>query len=317
MTVVAALLIGLTLAMAVLVAVPTPVRVGRRIAPYVQTHRQRSGLVSDVAVAIDPGFEPQRGPIGSIARSVGRGLNRLVGEVIDTGDDSELRLRLRRAGVEPPTSTAYRAAQLRRSFVGAGLGTVLALVMGRRSGDIRVSMLLLVTGIGFLIGTISHKALLERKALRRRKEMQLSLYTVTQVLAVLARANRGPVGAVRHLTRRGHGPLIDELRIGIGWMERGSSAEVAFEQLGRDAPDPSTARLFRLIATATASGGNIARTLRAQADQLRKEHTENMEQLATKKRSAMVLPSIVVMVPVLLLYALAPGPGMLFGGGFG
>jgi Flp pilus assembly protein TadB len=317
MTVLAAALVGLALAMVAAAIVPPPVRVGRRIAPYVQTHRRRSGLTSDVAVAVDPGFGPQTGPVTSIIRSLATGFNRLVGEVIDIGDDAELRLRLRRAGVEPPTPGAYRAQQLTTSFIGAGCGLGIAVLLGWRAGNVKVSVLMLVTGIGFLVGVISYKAILERKALQRRKEMQLSLYTVTQVLAVLARANRGPIGAVRHLASRGRGPLVDELRIGIGWMERGSSAELAFEQLGRDAPDPSTARLFRLIATATSSGGNIARTLRAQADQLRKEHTEHMEQLATKKRSAMVLPSIVVMVPVLLLYALAPGPGMIFGGSLG
>ncbi len=317
MRIVAALLMGLAFAAtsAALLAPPVPVR--RRLAPYVQTHRRRSGLASDIGVAVDPGFGPRSSPMATVAVHARRIVGVLVGELLDAGDDDELRLRLRRAGVEPPTPAAYRSRQLRAAIVGAAAGFALALALGRRAGDVKASVVLLITGVGFLLGTIGYKVSLERKAQLRRKEMQLSLYTVTQMLAVLARANRGPVGSVRRLAERGSGPLVDELRIGIGWMQRGSSAEQAFEQLGRDAPDPSTARLFRLIATSASSGGDIARTLRAQADQLRKEHSESMEQLATKKRSAMVLPSIVVMVPVLLLYALAPGPSMAFGGRLG
>jgi pilus assembly protein TadC len=317
MMVLAATLIGLTMAMCVLVLAPTPIGVARRIAPYVQTHRRRSGLVSDIDVAIDPGFEQADGPIATILRAISRTVYRVVGDVIDTGDDAELRLRLRRAGVEPPTAAAYRAGQVRQSFVSAGLAVAFALLLGIRARRVDISLLMLLGGLGFLAGVIGYKIRLEHRERRRRKEMQLALYTVTQLLAVLTRANRGPIGAVRHLVRRGHGPLVDELRIGLGWMERGTSAELAFEQLSRDAPDPSVARLFRLISSATSSGGNVADVLRAQADQLRKEHGENMEQLATKQRSAMVLPSIVVMVPVLLLYALAPGPSLLFGVGYG
>lgn len=317
MILVAAIMVGLSIAMGVLVLAPTPIGVGRRIAPYVQTHRRRSGLRSDIGVAVDPGFETADGPIATIVRALSRSTNRLIGEVIDTGDDDELRLRLRRAGVEPPTPGAYRAGQMRQSLVTAGLALAAGLFFGLRSRNVEPSLLMLFTGLGFLGGVVGYKVRLERRQRLRRREMQLALYTVTQLLAVLTRANRGPIGAVRHLVERGNGALVDELRIGLGWMERGTSAELAFEQLSRDAPDPSVARLFRLISSATSSGGNVADVLRAQADQLRKEHSENMEQLATKQRSAMVLPSIVVMVPVLLLYALAPGPSLLFGGGYG
>lgn len=317
MNVLASILVGLSITMMVLVLAPTPIRVGRRIAPYVQTHRRRSGLRSDVGVAVDPGFESADGPVRTITRAMSRSVNRLIGEVIDTGDDDELRLRLRRAGVEPPTPAAYRAGQVRQSLVTSGLTLAAGLAIGLRSGSVELSPLMLLAGLGFLGGVVGYKIRLERRERRRKKEMQLALYTVTQLLAVLTRANRGPIGAVRHLADRGSGPLVEELRIGLAWMERGTSAELAFEQLSRDAPDPSVARLFRLISSATSSGGNIADVLRAQADQLRREHAESMEQLATKQRSAMVLPSIVVMVPVLLLYALAPGPSLLFGSGYG
>jgi Flp pilus assembly protein TadB len=317
MVLLAALFVGLAIATLIVATLPQPVSLGRRIAPYVQTHRRKSGLDPDVAVAVDAGFSANRGPIAAIGQSLIRGYNQLVGGIIDVGDDTELRLRLRRAGIVPPTPAAYRSQQFRHSLIAAAVAIALAVVLGRRSGQLRLSTVALFAAFGLLFGVVQFKLALERRAARRRRTMQLSLYTVTQVLAVLTRANRGPIGAVRHLVSRSQGPLIDELRTGLSWIERGSSAEQAFEQLGRDAPEPSTARLFRLIASATSSGGSMASSLRLQAEQLRKEHSEHLEQLATKKRSAMVVPSIVVMVPVLLLYALAPGPGVLFGGGGG
>jgi len=66
------------------------------------------------------------------------------------------------------------------------------------------------------------------------------------------------------------------------------------------------ARLCRLLSSSTSSGGNIAESFRSQAEQVRIEHSEQLEQMATKKRSAMVIPSIVFMVPVLIAYIVAP-----------
>jgi len=218
MNLLAATLVGITIALLVIAVLPTPVRVDRRIAPYVQTHRRRSGLSSDVAVAVDPGYATNGGPVAAVRRTISNGAGHILGDVVDSGDNDELRLRLRRAGVEPPTAATYRSHQMRSATIGAGIAVTLCLL-----GQLfNVSLILMITGLGFLLGAVVYKVRLERRAAERTVEMQLALYTVTQVLAVLTRANRGPVGAVRHLATLGSGPLIEELRLAIGWIERGT-----------------------------------------------------------------------------------------------
>jgi hypothetical protein len=53
----------------------------------------------------------------------------------------------------------------------------------------------------------------------------------------------------------------------------------------------------------------------AVASTLRAERREEVERLGTRRKGAMIIPTLVVMAPVVFLYVVAPIPRFVFGGG--
>ena len=79
--------------------------------------------------------------------------------------------------------------------------------------------------------------------------MRSGLYTVCQLLAIHRRTGDTPAGAVDRLVRRSHGEVIGELAAASAQVRASGTAAMAFEQLTATTPEPSAARLYRLLAT--------------------------------------------------------------------
>lgn len=147
----------------------------------------------------------------------------------------------------------------------------------------------------------------------RRARMRVELYTVAQLLAVYTRTGHGPVEAVREVTRRGRGPVVGELTEALGWISGGTAPRLAYERLADMTAEPAAARLYRTLAAAAHSGGDIAKALLAFGDDLRNERAEEVARSAIRRRSAMLVPLLLLVAPVMLLFVAAALPHLVFG----
>ncbi len=234
--------------------------------------------------------------------------------IVDNGDEDGIRLLLRHAGRADLTPETYRWNQFKRAAIGGTAGVILGALVGSDRGAL-VPMALIGAAAGMALGASTWRGSLRDQAKKRTARVGLEVYAVAHMLAMLARANHGPLAAVRRVVARGEGPLIEELERALAAIAGGARTDQAFDRVANELAHPGATRLFRLVGQSATTGGDLAPSLRALSDQLRIERRTDLEQAATKKRGAMILPTLVLMLPVFLLYIIAPVPSVFFGGG--
>lgn len=286
--------------------VPPSRRLAGRVRPYAAGARSALGLAPDALPAISG---PGRASLTHLAlQATSRWLSRLIDRV---GED-ELLMRIRQAGwfddADDVTRVAeYRTRQLWATAVGVIGGTAIGIVLGFDS--VRVMIL---AALGFLVGATRLRGRLDRAIDDRRTLMRLELYTVDQLLAVHVRSGSGVVQSVQQLTASARGEVIGELSEALRLHRSGIPASAAFRRIAEVTPEPACARTYSLLASADERGFDLAAGLLAMARDLRETRREEMRRMATRRRAAMLVPTIAVLAPVMLLFVAAPLPSLVF-----
>ncbi|MFO1538408.1 MAG: type II secretion system F family protein [Actinomycetota bacterium] len=222
--------------------------------------------------------------------------------------DDRLAARLRAAGRSPADAERLRVRQLAQAGAGVAAGLVTgALLVGS------APFALLLAGVGGLLGITRAPAALAREAEARRARMRLELVTVDQVLAIHVRAGAGPVQAVTRLVARGRGAVVDELRGVLAAVRSGRSEAEAFRLAAATTAEPHAARTYRLFALAAEQGADLGTALRALSADLRIVRRDELRRRATRRRAAMLVPTIAVLAPVMLGFVIAPLPSLVLG----
>jgi Flp pilus assembly protein TadB len=303
---VAALGGGLALAgIAGLVVPPTP-RLAHRVRPYAVVARARLRGDADVA-ATAAAPRPDGAWAGTFLPPL-RALVRSVARVAERRDDAVLELALQQAGMVEVTAGDHRTRVALDAVRAAAAGTALGIVVIRSAP----ATLALVT-LGAVWGAARARGRLERAIADRAERIRLELYTVNQLLAMHIRSGAGPMQAVQRVVDRGAGAVVDELQAVLLSVRRGASEPGAFRHAAAITPEPAAARTYKLFAAGAERGVDLAGGLRALSEDLRDARREELRQTATKRRAAMLVPTIAVLAPVMLLFVAAPLPSLVFG----
>jgi tight adherence protein C len=280
-------------------------RLAHRVRPYSAVARARLRGVPDLVDAVPPRAP---GSVGRLFLPPARDAIGAIGKLVDRRDDAALELELRKAGDSEMHAADQRTrvtvAVVRAAAIGAALG---ALVL--RS----VTFTLLLGTAGAVAGAARARSRLDRAVADRAERMRLELYTVNQLLAMHVRSGAGPIQAVQRVVERGEGAVIDELSDVLGAIRRGTSEPGAFRRAAELTPEPAAARTFKLFAAGAERGVDLAGGLRALSEDLRDSRREEIRATATKRRAAMLVPTIAVLAPVMLLFIAAPLPSVVFG----
>jgi tight adherence protein C len=287
-------------------AVPPTRRLAPRVRPYTVAARAHLGRGGDVAVVA-----PVPEGTATVVRLFGPPLRALVarlGRVLERRTDASLALQLRQAGHADVTPDDYRT---RVALQVLAFGTA-----GAAIGALVVHSPLAALGLttcGVVYGGSRLRGRLERDVEARRERLRLELYTVNQLLAMHVRTGAGPVQATQRIVDRGTGAVVDELDAVLQAMRNGVAEPVAFRRAAELTPEPSAARTYKLFAAGAERGVDLADGLRALSEDLRDARREEIRQSATKRRAAMLVPTIAVLAPVMLLFIAAPLPSIVFG----
>ena len=280
-------------------------RLAPRVRPYSLVARARLRGDADV-LAVAPAPAGGTGLARLLAPPL-RAVASRIGAVVDRRDDAGLALALRQAGRSGTPADQRHATALavvRDGAVGAALG-VLAL---------HSAVFAVVLGaVGGVAGAARERSKLDREVRDRAERMRLELYTVNQLLAMHVRAGAGPIQAVQRVVDRGAGAVVDELASVLLAVRRGVSEPQAFRDAADWTPEPAAARTYKLFAAGAERGVDLAGGLRALSEDLRDARREEVRQTATKRRAAMLVPTIAVLAPVMLLFIAAPLPSVVFG----
>ena len=279
-----------------------------RLRPYASLNRVRLGTGYPDPSVVDITRRP---PESVLAAVFGPMLVRAAGalsSLVDAADSETLERRLRQAGFAGGSAEQYRMRQLLHAVAGVSAGVALGLTVFR-SGTMTALMALC---LGFPAATLQRNRV-TRAIEQRRERMRSEAYTVAHLLAVLIRTGQGPVEAVRGVTALGRGPVVEELREALGWIGGGTSPQRAWDKLAETTPEPSAARLYRLLSASARGGGDLAGPLLAIADDLRSERREELARSAVRRRTAMLAPLLGLIAPVMILFIGAALPSLVLG----
>jgi tight adherence protein C len=292
---------------AALVIRPLP-RLAPRVRPYTVVARARLGGNVDVSVLPPVPVDPGGGTLRRLFVPPLRALAGRVGRVVERRDDAALERTLRQAGYRTVTPADYRARVASRLTLFATAGALFGVVV---IGSPIATLALACCGA--LFGAMRTRGRVDRAIRDRSERMRLELYTVNQLLAMHVRTGAGPIQAVQRLVDRGEGAVIDELRGVLLAVRHGTPEARAFRDAADLTPEPNAARTYNLFAAGAERGVDLAGALRALSEDLRDARREEIRKTSTKRRAAMLVPTIAVLAPVMLLFIAAPLPSIVFG----
>ena len=298
---VAAFTSALAVALVVRAVYPPARSLSSRINPYLRpstTSARRSSAATPLAEVFGP---------------IIRSLATWVGGLLERSGEQVTILKLRQAGwyrdvAEEEAVPAFRLAQLRSIAIGVGL----ALLVGQLltlSPMLRVVLI----ALGLVVGATRQRSALESAVTTRRETMRIEIYTINQLLAMRVRAGGGVVHAVQEVVRRGEGEVVAELADALRLHRSGWRAGDAFRRVAELTPEPFCGRTYRLLATAEERGADLAPALLDLAEDVRETRRESIRRSATKRRAAMLVPTIAILAPVLILFVAAPLPYLITG----
>jgi tight adherence protein C len=297
-TLLAASLAGLAAFLLVRSAIHVPMRLTARVDPYTSRVRQRLATVIPTR-SIQPAHSAWSPLLDSVTRAVGR--------AAEAGQTDDLARRLRHAGLAHMTVEDYRRRQLASTAIAALVGVGLAGVLRLGAGGG-----LLIVGAAVFFGATRWRSKLDRLTEQRRTVMQAEAHVICQLLAIYLRTGDTPMSALERLCGRADGVIPAELANAAAVIKRGKPAAEILDRLAADTTEPAAARLYRLYAAGWHAAGNPT-ALMALAEQLRGTRREALARRMARKRTAMVLPLVMVIGPILILFVGAAIPSIVLG----
>lgn len=243
----------------------------------------------------------ERGPLDALRQILGSPLMRLVSR-----DGADLSTRLRRAGREG-NADAYRLERLVWCAVGAGLGAIVGLLLGLRTGDVSGGAIVALLAVGVVCGWLAHDRALAKATRARATRMSEQLPTVAELVAFAVAAGEGPLAALDRVAATVRGELAAEFGRAVRRVRGGMAFPVALREMSDVVPSLEASRFADGIAVATERGTPMAEVLRAQAADARAGGRRRLLEKAGKKEVLMLIPVVFFILPIVVIIALYPG----------
>jgi tight adherence protein C len=301
LVVMSALSSGAAVGLIVYLLAPPPRALAGRVVPY-------------LAPKVNQGSDgSSRGPLGRVFLPMLDHTAKWLSGLIDRRGMEYTLLRIRQAGWfsdrgEDESVRAYRNIQLKGAAVGLAVGFASALLLG-----LPLPSRVVLAILGLIVGVTRQRGALDRAITERSELMRIEIYTVNQLLAMRVRAGGGVIQAVTATVARGQGAVVDELRQALRLHRAGWRASDAFRRIAEVTPEPYCSRTYRLLASAEERGSDLAGSLLALSEDVRESRREAIKRSATKRRAAMLVPTIAVLAPVLIIFVAAPLPYLITG----
>lgn len=286
---------------------PIP-RLAPRVRPYTVVTRARVRGDAEVAARLRPVPSTTAGVVTRLLGPPVTAFTARVGRLVERRDDESLALLLRQAGYAGASPDDYRTQVASRLVLFAAAGALFGIAVVHSA-----AATLGLTFCGAVFGASRARGRIDRARRDRTERIRLELYTVNQLLAIHVRTGAGPIQAVQRLVERGSGAVVQELEAVLVAVQRGTSEPDAFRRAAELTPEPAAARTYNLFAAGSERGVDLAVALRALSEDLRDARREEIRRTATRRRAAMLVPTIAVLAPVMLLFIAAPLPSIVFG----
>ncbi len=161
--------------------------------------------------------------------------------------------------------------------------------------------------LGAFLGAIFPKAWLRGVARRRQEEMARSLPFAIDLLTVAMEAGQDFIASVRHLVHEGlRGPLAEEFGRLLREIELGKSREEALKAMSDRIQLTEFQSLVASVMQSAEMGASIAKTLKIQAEEIRRDRFNKAEKQAARAPSLMLIPMALFILPSVFIIIFTP-----------
>lgn len=168
------------------------------------------------------------------------------------------------------------------------------------------TMGVLMVVVGAFGGFMVPEMLLTSRAEARRDEVQAALPDAIDQLTVTVRAGLSIDASILRVSQTVDGPLGEELRRVVQDMRIGVSRPDALKAFAARIDVPELNIFVRALVQADTLGVPISTTLMAQAEDMRERRRQRSEEMAMKLPVKILAPTVLCILPALLLVVLGP-----------
>jgi tight adherence protein C len=160
--------------------------------------------------------------------------------------------------------------------------------------------------LGALIGFFLPPYYINVKVRARRKEIQLSLPDVMDLLTIAVEAGLGFDAAIQRVTEKFDNALSDEFKTVLQEVRLGRPRLEALDEMGRRCGVEDLHNFTQAVIQSEQMGVGLAKILRLQSEEMRRKRRQRAEELAAQASLKMMLPMVGCIFPTLWLILLGP-----------
>ena len=160
--------------------------------------------------------------------------------------------------------------------------------------------------LGAILGAGVPFAMLNSAIRNRQKAIRKQLPEFLDILCVSVQAGLSFDGAVGKMTKRMHGPLIEEFKRAQNDVALGMTHQYALTNLAKRCDLEEIYLFTTSVIQAEKLGTSITRTLKAQADNIRDRHRQHVKAQALKAPVKIIFPMVLFIFPSIFVVLLFP-----------
>jgi len=181
------------------------------------------------------------------------------------------------------------------------IGLLLGLLLFHSPVGIVVS-----AAVGAVLGFFAPPYYITSKVTARRKEIQLALPDVMDLLTIAVEAGLGFDAAVQRVTDKFDNALADEFKTVLQEVRLGRPRLDALDEMGRRCGVEDLHNFTQAVIQSEQMGVGLAKILRLQSEEMRRKRRQRAEELAAQASLKMMLPMVGCIFPTLWLILLGP-----------
>jgi tight adherence protein C len=191
-----------------------------------------------------------------------------------------------------------------RLVLGGGCGGSIFLLFAITGGSLMTIVLfpMVIAAVGYMIPGVW----LSRKIKERRKEIQLALADVIDLLTISVEAGLGFDPAMQRVVEKWENALTQEFGRMLSEMRIGKSRREAMKELTKRCNVDDLNVFISSIIQADQLGVSITQVLRVQSKQMRMRRRQRAEEQAHKAPIKMLFPMVFLIFPALYIVILGP-----------
>ncbi len=160
--------------------------------------------------------------------------------------------------------------------------------------------------VGAVLGYYGPPFWLNGEVQKRRKEIQLSLPDVMDLLTIAVEAGLGFDAAVARVTDKFKNALADEFNTVLQEVRLGRPRLEALDDMGRRCGVEDLHNFTQAVIQSEQMGVGLAKILRLQSEEMRRKRRQRAEEKAAQASLKMMLPMVGCIFPTLWLILLGP-----------